>query len=312
MPRLNIYIPDDLDLELRSHPIEINVSQVCAAALRAEIAAATQERGLAWLFSSAFHGPSEIEQAVMQRFKLARCVAPPRYYRDEPTRDVVARAATRFLERTCAEGGSLAMGGGLQMWSTVRMLTQRNIGMSIWAIGAGDVDHEIPHVHPNALVTLMSLFYSERSKAMLVGAPDFDRSWRYPAVFPQAQRPQVNRVVIGSCSMFDADSPYARLLGEDITSFLEQEHVTGDFLGVFFSPDGKPVEPYPPGMTISHIAAGDLHAFSRRDDTLVALAAGGEGKVRLIRQVLEARLCNALLTDIPTANELMRLTSVPL
>jgi hypothetical protein len=43
------------------------------------------------------------------------------------------------------------------------------------------------------------------------------------------------------------------------------------------------------------------HARRRREDTMVLLAAGGRHKVRLIRQVLEAGLCNALITDADTA-----------
>jgi hypothetical protein len=80
-----------------------------------------------------------------------------------------------------------------------------------------------------------------------------------------------------------------------------EENVTGDFLGVFFTPDGRIIEPYAPSMTVSHISSADLRELSRREDTIVLLAAGGKHKVRLIRQVLEAKLCNALITDADTA-----------
>jgi DNA-binding transcriptional regulator LsrR (DeoR family) len=46
-------------------------------------------------------------------------------------------------------------------------------------------------------------------------------------------------------------------------------------------------------------------AFAKRDDALVLLAAAGGAKVKLIRQVLEAGLCNALITDDTTARALL-------
>lgn len=46
--------------------------------------------------------------------------------------------------------------------------------------------------------------------------------------------------------MFDAESPYARLLGREMTDFLMEQHVMGDFLGVFIAPDGRLIEPYAP------------------------------------------------------------------
>jgi hypothetical protein len=42
-----------------------------------------------------------------------------------------------------------------------------------------------------------------------------------------------------------------------------------------------------------------------RDDAIVLLVAAGPGKVKLIRQVIELGLCNALITDDTTANALV-------
>jgi DNA-binding transcriptional regulator LsrR (DeoR family) len=105
--------------------------------------------------------------------------------------------------------------------------------------------------------------------------------------------------------MFDAESPYAQVLGKEMTDFLAEEHVMGDFLGVFIKADGTIVEPYAPSMTVSHITSADLSAFSKRDDAIVLLAAAGGAKVKLIRQVIEAGLCNAVITDDKTAKALL-------
>ena len=34
---------------------------------------------------------------------------------------------------------------------------------------------------------------------------------------------------------------------------LVEKHVMGDFLGVFFTPEGEQLEPYAPSMTVSHV-----------------------------------------------------------
>ncbi len=302
MPRLNIYIPDDLDLAIRSHPDDINLSRVCAAAIRAELAARRDVRSAEWLFTSVFEEPGWLDRELMERFALRQCFSGASPNDADHPRDIVARWTSLFLNRTLFERLALGVGGGLQMWSVVRRLDQRNIGMPIWAIGFGHVDHELPHVHPNALVTMLSLLYAPRSKPMLVGAAGFEDRWSLPALFPRVEN--VRRLIIGSCSMFDADSSYARLLGAEMTDFLVEENVMGDFLGVFLTPDGRVVEPYAPTMPVSHVAAADLRVLSKREDTIVLLAAGGGHKVKLIQQVLSAGLCNTLITDASTAHAL--------
>jgi DNA-binding transcriptional regulator LsrR (DeoR family) len=75
----------------------------------------------------------------------------------------------------------------------------------------------------------------------------------------------------------------------------------GDFLGVFLTPDGRLVEPYAPNMTVSHVPSTDLHELAKRDDTIVLLTTSGRHKAKLVRAIIEAGLCNALITDLDTA-----------
>jgi DNA-binding transcriptional regulator LsrR (DeoR family) len=58
-------------------------------------------------------------------------------------------------------------------------------------------------------------------------------------------------------------------------------------------------------MTVSHISSSELRELSKRDDTIVLLAAGGGHKVKLIRLVLEAGLCNSFITNGATAYALL-------
>ena len=75
----------------------------------------------------------------------------------------------------------------------------------------------------------------------------------------------------------------------------------GDFLGVFLTPDGRPVEPYAPSAMVSHIQSADLRELSKRNDTIVLLSTAGRHKMKLVRAIIEAGLCNAVITDHETA-----------
>jgi DNA-binding transcriptional regulator LsrR (DeoR family) len=302
MPRRTIYIPHHLALELRTLPGEMNVSQVCADALRAEVAARGVDRSAAGLFSGIGRNPTRIEEGLMHKFRLRRVLIGDD--RNESLHDSIGYWTSNFLDRAFYEGLTVAMGGGTQMWEVARRLQPRNLGLRLWAIGFGHVDYEMPYVHPNALVTLLSMLYASRTRTMLVGAPDFARTWHWPATFKPGEE-SVRRLVVGSCGMFDAESSYARMLGKEITDFLMDENIMGDFLGVFIKADGSIIEPYAPSMTVSHISAVDLFALAKGNDAMVLLAAAGGAKLKLIRQVLEAGLCNALITDGKTALALL-------
>jgi len=302
MGRVNIYLPDHLAEELRRYRTVINVSEVCAAALRAELSARTTSRSAAGLFQSPFTEFSPLDHQLARRFRLHRVVIDsPRSDAPDPN-ETVSELASQFLDRMLFEGAQLGVGGGTQMWSVVRRLKPRNLRIALSAIGVGHVDHMAPHVHANVLVTVLSLLYAPRSTTTLVGASDFAAAWSLDA----GHAKDIQRVIIGSCAPFSAGSRYAKLLGRETTELLVEEGALGDFLGVFLSPEGRSIEPYPPTSTVSHISGADLRAHAKRPDTIVALAAAGEGKVDLIRRVLAAEWCNTLITDEPTARALLR------
>jgi hypothetical protein len=301
MPRLNIYIPDDLDLALRNFPGEINISKVCAAALRAQLAAKGETRNAGRLFYEFFDKPSILEGIVLQHYpQLIWMSSQEPSYEGEDRASIVAELTSAFLDKTFFDGCHVAVGGGEHMFDVVRRLERRNLGMHLWAIGYGQVDAELPHAHPNALVTMLSVMYAPRTKAHIVGAENLDLAWHWPTRYPNDQD-NVKRYVVGSCSMFDPESPYARLLGKEITDFLVEEHVMGDFLGIFIAPDGRIIEPYPKSATVSHIQAADLRELAKRKDTIVMLTAAGRHKMKLVRAIIQAGLCNALITDDETA-----------
>jgi DNA-binding transcriptional regulator LsrR (DeoR family) len=302
VPRKTIYIPDELDIAMRNHRGEINISKVCAEALSAELSARGSIRSMEGLLAQIFRNEEPLERKLKHRFKLRRVIAPRS--EQETPRETVAFWTSIFLNEMFFEGLRVAMGGGTQMWDVARRLEPRSLGMNIWALGFGHVDHETPHVHPNALVTLLAMMYGSRTKTRLVGAPGFAQAWSYQSRYPE-QGKGVRRLIMGSCATFDADSPFAKVLQDEMTDFLVEEHVIGDFLGVFIAPEGKALEPFTPSLPISHITRSELQDFARRDDTIVLLAAAGGHKVKLIRQILQLGLCNTVITDEATAEALL-------
>jgi len=175
--------------------------------------------------------------------------------------------------------------------------------MSISALGFGHVDARFPHLHANALVTLLSLIYAPNSQPLLVGSPTFPSAW---SLDTPPHDEDLRRVIVGSCAPFDPKSPYAEVLGPEITQLLVDEGVVGEFLGVFLTADGRAIEPYVPAATVSHISSADLREHAKRNDTFVVLAASGKPKHQIMQRVLEAELCNMLVTDEATAGALLR------
>jgi DNA-binding transcriptional regulator LsrR (DeoR family) len=310
MARLNIYLPEDLAHDLKAYRGAINFSEVCAAALRAELSARTSMRMRAMTANPGMREPYSLAERICARYKLEDVIVVEERPGREPIH-AVGRAVARLVDEQVFEGAQLAVGGGAQMWAAVRLFRRRNLRVAVSAIGFGNVDHANPHLHPNALVTQLSLLYAPRSSAVLVGAPNFVAAWSPTHSSEQseagfsARNSSIQRIIVGTCELFDAASPSARVLGAEITSLLEEEAVIGDFLGVFFKPDGAEVQPYPGGSTVSHISAADLREYSRRPDTIVVLAAAGKRHVPLLRRVLASGLCNTLITDQATASALV-------
>ena len=54
----------------------------------------------------------------------------------------------------------------------------------------------------------------------------------------------------------------------------------------------------------SNLGSDRLQQLSKRKDARVILVAGGEEKRRIVKQVLEAGLCNVLITDVESARHL--------
>lgn len=301
MPRLNIYIPHELSRELRGYRDRLNVSEICAQALRSELEAITSLRiPMDRPFGEVHPDYWSIELQVARKYGLRRVKVGPDHGDTSDSRDSVGRALAGLLDSHAHDGLHMCVGGGSQIWAAVRALKPRNLRMHLSALGYGQVDHEQPHLHANALVTMLSLLYAPRSTVALIP----DRSLAASIGTPAAGQDEVDRLIVGSCDPFSATSSYARRLGPEITEVLEENAVLGDYLGVFVTADGRTVEPYLPSADVSHIGSGDLVAQSKRDRSLVILAAAGPERVGLMRQILKLGLCNALITDSETLNSL--------
>jgi DNA-binding transcriptional regulator LsrR (DeoR family) len=275
---------------------KINLSEICAQALRAELAAVESHRSAAPLLARIRPPVSPLERRLQERYALAEVrVAAGAVAHDADLRDSLGRLAAGYLGHRLASGAVLAIGGGRQSWCVVQHLEPRPLEVALVALGYRQNDPYVLHAHANTLTTLLWLLFSPRAQARLVGG---DPQEVLHAALPV--RPEPAYFVVASCAPFAAAGPLAKLLGQDATATLVAKGVAGDFAYNFFDKHGRLVPVALPGDQ-SLLPADCLAALSRRPDARVVPVAGGGQKVGAIRLVLEAKLCNTLVTDMATA-----------
>ncbi len=306
MARLNIYLPDDLHELASRWRRTLNLSEICARALREELSAVESSRTTINL-SSVVRKSSSVEERLAHVFALqeAFVVEVPA---KRSTRDELGAFAAGYLDRWLCDGSLLAIAGGRQTWSVIRNLSPRNLRVNIVALGYGQHDPVALHTHPNTLLTLAWLLYAPRAQAHLVGSSKFKESWE----LSDATDITPKYFVIASCSMFSAGSPFAELLGKDVSNKLLNEGVIGDFAYTFFKKDGGVASaPIVSGAEQSVMSAETLRSLSQRSDARVIMIAGGDEKALVAEWALKHRLCNTLITDSDLAAKLLANREVP-
>ncbi len=304
MGRLNVSLPDDLAPLVSKWRRKINLSEICAQALRAELAAVESHRSAAALLSKIHRPASPLEQRLTERYGLADVrVSGDPVEHEAGLRESLGGLAAEYLSQKLGTGAVLAIAGGRQSWCIVQHLGPRPLEISIVALGYRQNDPHGLHAHANTRTTWLWLLFGPRAVARLVGGdPEEVLNASLPA------QPEPKYFVVASCAPFSAGGPLARLLGEEITSTLLARGVASDFAYNFFDKHGGLVRVAIPGDQ-SILSAGCLSSLSRRPDARVVLVAGGRQKVGTIRLVLEAKLCNTLVTDTATARDLLGKTT---
>lgn len=301
MARLNVSLPDDLYALATKWRGTVNLSEICTRALREELDAVETGR-FAVRLSSMLHTPTLLESTLAGQYGLLETVVCLETGIGPNHREELGEAAARYLDRSLTDGAVLAFAGGRQMWNVVRNLAPRNVRADITAIGIEQSDPQALHTHPNTLLTLLWLLYGPRSKAHLVGAHHFRTIWNLPADGEAVPR----YVVMASCGRFSSESPFANLLGGNVTRTLTDNDVSADFAYVFFRNDGQVINSITfPHKHVSVFSGDQLKRLSERSDARVILVAGGVEKVDVVLWVLQNRLCNVLVTDVLTAKALV-------
>lgn len=297
--RLNISLPDDLYAAARTWRRRVNLSAICAEAIKQHIRATEESRQADDILSHLQRSPhpleSELADAWQLREAILQVVRP-----GEDLRQVLGSvAATYLLRRVCSDDSLLGLAGGRQMWCLVTHLEPRWLRTTITAVGIHQNDPQVLHVHPNTIVTLTWLLFAPYAKARLVG--DVRDVWH--ADLPTQDH--VHYYLFGSGGPFATPSAIADLFGERATRYLLRRGAVGDFLYVFFDREGRIVSL--PSDLHRHCVppARVLKALAHRQDVRVVLVAGGSEKLPTIRFALKARLCNALITDESTAQALV-------
>ena len=299
MPRLNIYLPAEVyELANRARD-SANLSEICARAIRDELEAAASHR-VAPSLGTLLRVPTPLEARLARRFGLAEALIVDTAADENAAREALGRAAAQYLDRHLVDGAQLAIAGGRQSWCVARNLAPRRLRLDITALGFGQADPQLLHVHANTLTTLLWLFYSPRSTAHLIGAGAAPSPWSVP--LPKSD--EVSYFLVASCAPLDRRAPFARLIGDEAVDSLIGDGAVGDFAYLFFDRAGKLV-PGPATAPQAVISAPSLRALAKRADARLLLVAGGAEKLAMMRATLKLGLANMVVTDIETAECLL-------
>jgi DNA-binding transcriptional regulator LsrR (DeoR family) len=303
MARLNISIPSDLAPLVSKWRRKINLSEICAAALRSELAAVESHRSALPLLRK-LRRPTGLEQELAERFHLQESWVMTEEVKDEhQIREGLGALAADYLNRSLTHGSVLALGGGRQSWCVAEHMSPRQLEVDIVALGYRQADQHLINAHPNTLITILWLLFSPKARAWLIGS---DLKELFGSASTNAA--SARYFVVGSCAPFERDSGLARLLGAEATRSLFAQNVAGDFLYNFFAKDGKLID-LKFSAECSVLTSNELLSLSKRPDAKVVLVAGGRRKAETIRKTLEAELCNVLITDSGTGEWLLRNSS---
>ena len=165
------------------------------------------------------------------------------------------------------------------------------------ALGVGHVDPNVLHAHPNTLVTIAWLLYAPRSTAALTGT---DLEARLDCT---SQGDHEGTLLLASCSPLTTGSPIAGLLGDDVARQLRDSGAIGDFGYHFLTKTGREVAWNAPANS-SLLSTNRFHEIMADPKSRVVMIAGGTDKLPIMHAALKARLCDSLITDRQTAQEL--------
>lgn len=299
MGRLNVSIPADLAPLVSKWRRRINLSEICSDALRAELLGIESHRSPRPLVAT-LRQPTDLEAGLAAQYGLLDVIVDPQPHSgDRHLRQALGRLAAEYLNQRLSDGSVLAIAGGRQSWCVVESMGPRNIEVAIQALGYRQNDPQVLNAHPNTLTTLLWLLFSPRATARLVGS---DPREVLDIALPVHAQPKY--FVIGSGAPFARDCPLARLLTSKATEALLAAGVRGDVLYNFFDATGHPIDA-PVQTEQSVLSRQTLSALSARPDSRIVVVAGGSEKAELIRRAMEAKLCNVLVTDAPTARQLL-------
>jgi DNA-binding transcriptional regulator LsrR (DeoR family) len=299
MPRLNIYLPAEVyELADRARD-SANLSEICARAIRDELEAAVSHRAAPAL-ATLLRAPTPLEAKLVRRYRLAEALVVEAARAESERREALGRAAAQYLDRNLVDGAELAIAGGRQSWCVARNLSPRRLRLEITALGLGQADPQLLHVHANTLTTLLWLLYSPRSTAHLIGAGAAPSPWAKPP----PMRDDATYFLIASCAPLDPRAPFARLIGDGALKALTAAGAVGDFAYLFFDAAGK-IVPGPATAPQAIIPAPSLRALAKRPDARLMLVAGGVEKFAAMRATLRLGLANMVVTDTETAERLL-------
>jgi deoxyribonucleoside regulator len=258
-----------------------------------------------------------LESDLINAFGLrdARVVASSKDM--EGTRVDLGRAAASLFDELVSDATSVGVGSGRTLFEMASRLPERPRAISIYPANLiVEQDLHLTGASANAVATIawfrsrpsakasrLEMFFPSTARQALMDYADLLS--RTPAREDLRKKICSLDVYFLGASEFRKDSQLARLRSQLAPGSPDTSSIVGDLAFNLLDRSGGELDSRIGEMVLS-IPTERLKRIARTGKSVV-IAAGGEGKALVLIAALTAQLCNILVTDSDTAEELMKM-----
>jgi len=260
--------------------------------------------------------PRSLESSLIDAFGLRDARVVPSSTDMETGRVDLGRAAAALFDELVSDGMIVGVGSGRTLFEMASRLSEQPRAISIYPVNLiVEQDLRITGVSANAVATIawfrsrpsakawrLEMFFPGTTRKALM---DYSTQlMRTPALEDLRKKIYALDVYFLGASDFRKDSQLARLRSHLGNQSISSSSIVGDLAFNLLDSSGSELD-FGLEQMMLRIPAERLKSMVHAGK-LIVVAAGGKGKVPVLTTALTAHLCNILVTDSDTAEELLK------